>query len=191
MNLKVLSLITGALIGISGVVNASTLLGTTTNPTGIDGLVVDGTTYNIAFGINTYNTFTAGSTLSKDAANALATALNALGVNALDGGPTESFADEFYLDAKGGSQDETQCLTSGASSCGAPWFVSSTTAPQVSLGQENPGNSYIEAAVFTPVPLPPSAWLMLSGLVGIGVIARRPTVRHLPGRGRFGKCESH
>jgi hypothetical protein len=65
------------LIASFGIANATpTLLGNTTNPTGIDGVVVDGIDYNVVFSTTTFNTFTDNSTLSIDSAAALASALN-------------------------------------------------------------------------------------------------------------------
>src|ERR1051326_6453871 len=80
-NLALVVAILGGTALVSGSANATpTLVGTTTNPTGIDGLVVDGTIYNVTFSTTTLNTFTAGTTLSVDAATALKDALNTLGV---------------------------------------------------------------------------------------------------------------
>jgi hypothetical protein len=51
-------------VGGAGLHATPVLVGTTTDPTGINDLVVDGTTYDVTFSTTTLNTFTAGSTLS-------------------------------------------------------------------------------------------------------------------------------
>jgi hypothetical protein len=69
------------------------LVGTTTNAMGVNGLVVDGTTYNVSFFHDTYNNvypaddpiFAGNATLAIDAATALAAALNTLSVTCLVG----------------------------------------------------------------------------------------------------------
>jgi hypothetical protein len=58
---------------------------TTTNPLGIDGLIVDGVTYNASFSLSPVATpFSLYSPQASDAAQALAGALNALGVTELE-----------------------------------------------------------------------------------------------------------
>ncbi len=68
------------------------LQGTTTNPTGFDGLLVDGTLYDVTFSSGSYNstysspaTFLNNQTGAQDASVALANALNGAGVYGLDG----------------------------------------------------------------------------------------------------------
>jgi len=82
------------LLGMTGTALASPMvLGTATDPTGIDGLVVDGTTYNVTFGNGSYNSeFPSGSTFlnnvsgASDAANAISNAFNTSGVTGINGG---------------------------------------------------------------------------------------------------------
>lgn len=63
-----IALAAGLAICLSAAANADPALeGTTTNPTGINALLVDGTTYNVMFSTTTLNSFTLGTTLSKDA----------------------------------------------------------------------------------------------------------------------------
>lgn len=69
-----------------------TLSGTTTTPTGVNGLLVDGTLYNVAFSSGNYlssysspATFLGNQAGANDATVALAAALNSLGVVGLDG----------------------------------------------------------------------------------------------------------
>jgi hypothetical protein len=86
MKSPILGLLGFALIGVGGYAMAQSLVGTTTHPTGIDGLVVDGTTYNVTFSTTTYQSpFTEGTAASIAAANAMATALTSLGVTQLAG----------------------------------------------------------------------------------------------------------
>jgi hypothetical protein len=67
------------------------LVGTTTSAMGVNGLVVDGTTYNVSFFHDSYNNvypannpiFAGNATLASDAATALAAALNTLSVTCL------------------------------------------------------------------------------------------------------------
>jgi hypothetical protein len=93
MKTKLLGLIAGmALLGVSQA-GAATLVGTTTDATGIDGLVVDGTTYNLTFSDASYNsvyassapTFLGNFSGAIDASIALAAALNDLNVLTLTG----------------------------------------------------------------------------------------------------------
>ena len=63
MKSKILGLVAMALMGISGVAGAVPILeGSKTQPTGIDGLVVDGKTYNVTFSTTKLNTFTIATT---------------------------------------------------------------------------------------------------------------------------------
>jgi hypothetical protein len=74
------------LLAATAAVAAPVLQGTTTNPTGITGLVVDGVTYNVTFStVPAPSPFSAGSQTSLDAATSLASALNSLSVVALLG----------------------------------------------------------------------------------------------------------
>jgi PEP-CTERM motif len=77
-------------LGGTSLANGPTLVGITIDPAGVDNLVVDGTTYDVTFGsgpgsfpwLGRYGVF---STYTGDATNALASALNTLGVTGLDG----------------------------------------------------------------------------------------------------------
>lgn len=67
-----IALAAGLAISLSTAEHAvPTLVGTTTDPLGIDNLVVDGTIYNVTFSLTTPNSFTQGTTLGTDAARLL------------------------------------------------------------------------------------------------------------------------
>ena len=83
------------LLGVTGTAMASPMvLGTSLDPTGIKGLVIDGTTYNVTFGNGSYNsefggspaTFLNNDSGAWDAAVAIGNALNANGVTGINGG---------------------------------------------------------------------------------------------------------
>jgi hypothetical protein len=68
---------------------APRLLGTATDPTGVEGLVFDTATYDVTFSLSTFSSTFAGEPgFASDAAGALAKVLEAYGVTALDGGPS-------------------------------------------------------------------------------------------------------
>jgi hypothetical protein len=90
---KILELLTLTLVALCGVAGAApVLVGTSTHPTGVNGLVVDGTTYNLTFSSGSYNatylsapTFEGNLAGASDAAAALKEFLNLSGVNGLLG----------------------------------------------------------------------------------------------------------
>jgi hypothetical protein len=88
----------GAMLGAGSSHAHPTLVGTTNAANGIDGLVVDGVTYNVSFEYGQYSsvfpsppTFLGNQNGANDAANSLAAALNLLGVRCIQaycpGGP--------------------------------------------------------------------------------------------------------
>ena len=178
MKSKGLGLLAAALMGVSGVVGAAVLEGSATDPTGIDGLVVLGTTYNVSFSTTTLNSFTQGSTLSVDAANALSTALVSLGVTALRNGPLELNGYFLAVDATLDNTDGPRCYTNVTlGGCSSPWgaayALSSLSLGQTLCGTGSDLTCYVEAADFAPVPVPAAIWLILSGLAGLGLTGWR------------------
>ncbi|HEY1613184.1 MAG TPA: PEP-CTERM sorting domain-containing protein [Rhizomicrobium sp.] len=140
-----------------------TLLGTTTDPTGINGLLVGGTTYNVTFSTTTMSPFTQGSTLSNEANSALAAALNSLRVTGLG---NQTPIDGYAIDVDNKFAPFT--LFDG-SICDR--FCSSWQARGVSecsqLGNDANGE-YCLAADFTPEPVPEPGTL---GLFGVAMLA--------------------
>ncbi|HEX4080719.1 MAG TPA: PEP-CTERM sorting domain-containing protein [Rhizomicrobium sp.] len=137
----------------------ATLVGSTTDPTGIDGLVVDGTTYNVTFSLTTLNTFTYGTSLSMDAASALAAALTASNVTEL-GGQT---ADVYKLDVDNQLNNFDVAYCPVIPSC-QTWSHAFGTGGQLGYN----GILYTEAADFTPVSVPEPGTL---GLFGVALLA--------------------
>jgi len=168
-----MGLAAGLAVSLATAANATpTLVGTTTDPTGINNLVVDGTTYDVTFSLFTLNTFTQASTLSTDATNALDSALNALSVTELG----EAAGDTFYfldVDNSLSSWEGPRC----GPAC-ANWILASNGGTFV-LGQSSSfGGSYIEAADFkavgtSSVPEPLTLSLFGAGVAGAAAAMRR------------------
>ena len=150
-----------------------TLVGTTTNPTGINGLVVDGTIYDVTFSVTTLNSpFTFNVPPSGDAALALADALNLLGVTSLGGVVGQ---DGYVLDV----DDSISEFDAVETEFGSGWaFVFDVGLSN--LGQDNLGDftQFGQAVDFTKVgtvgvPEPLSLSLFGAGLAGAVAIRRR------------------
>jgi len=169
-----LALAAGLAISLSTAADAAaTLVGSTTNPTGINGLVVDGTTYNVTFSTTTLNTFTQGTTLSTDATAALVAAVNSLNVTGLGGAsPTQAYV--LDVDNTVTFFDNATCFVT----CNAGgWVIAfgfNLTLGDFSSPSWGDHAFYTEAADFTPVGVPePAIWsMLLTGFFGIGAMAR-------------------
>lgn len=154
---------------------AATLVGPSSFPTGVDGLVVDGTTYNVTFTEGSYNTvfsvtaptFLNNSTGASDAATDLAAALNSLagnfpGIHFIEDIPYENistiFGDFQVLNVLG------------------PYIVTHGGDLKTTYYTSAPPTLEIGFAVFTAVSAvpEPSTWaMMLLGFAGIGFMAYR------------------
>jgi PEP-CTERM motif len=153
--------------------NAETLVGTTSFPTGVDGLVVDGTTYNVTFTQGTYNTvyattpptFLNNTTGGSDAGADLAAALNSLAGNFpgifLEIIPVTLLPGFFYSDIVQAGPPYSSFYPDGF-----------TTADEFT---NSPPSDEEGFAVFTIAAVPePSTWaMMILGFLGLGVMAYR------------------
>jgi hypothetical protein len=193
MKARNLSWLALSLIGVSGfAVAAPTLVGSTTNPTGIDGLVVDGTTYNVVFSTTIFNSpdfaqFQPGSALSVAAAASLAAALTSLRVTELADVPVLGGGiNIFAVDNQFGPNDGALCTFDHAPSiCSeAIWeSVPSHALDITSISNFGPViqvdhvAGWSEAALFTTknvaVPEPTTLGLFGLGLVAAWVSRRR------------------
>jgi hypothetical protein len=182
MKLKLLGLIACvALLGVSRA-SAATLVGTTSDATGIDGLVVDSVTYDVTFVHDSYDTVYASNTPTflgnsiggSDAATALVSALNSLAVQTLTGIPTGSeqlLLIPTQLENFGLSNDGfvVEC---NVNPCSAPDQFASTTYNNVTNATQFATTDY---AVFVTAttPLPAALPLFATGLGGLGLLGWR------------------
>lgn len=203
MKSRIVGLLAFALIGISGSAMADpTLLGTTTDPTGIDGVLVDGTLYNVTFSTTTINSplytqFTFGSQTSLDATTALAAALTSLGVTEFGGVPPPVGGGVILgVDNTLGWNDAAGCFhepvphPEEAPCSEGLWrgpfsgFPINSTNDLGFLPTNGPGSgtplSFFGTALFAPatsVPEPTTLSLLALGLAGAGFVRRRKKSR--------------
>ena len=169
-----IGLAAGLAISLSTAANAvPVLVGTTTDPTGINDLVVDGTTYDVTFSTTTLNSFTTGSTLSADADAALVAALNALSVTEL-GGTIPSGLSVVDVDNSLSLFEGPACFNNGLPCVVGSWVPTSGSGFP-NLGSSAAGFWYVQAADFSVVGVPEPATLALfgAGLAGLGALRRR------------------
>jgi hypothetical protein len=99
------STVLAGFLAICAIPASAALVGTTTNPTGVTDLAVDGNFYNVSFSTDFYlNVFPSGPQFNDwipatDAATALSAALNSFGVTALGGHDCDTLAN---VDHQGG-----------------------------------------------------------------------------------------
>jgi hypothetical protein len=152
-------------------------VGTTSDPTGINDLVIDGTTYNVTFSFTpAASLFTAGTQQSRDAATSLASALTDLSVVGLNnsGGPAIGLTVQVDGITPGDG------VGYGFSS--QQWFAGFTSTPPsfgsnifCDLNKGVCGGDVTVAANFTAAatPLPAALPLFAVGLGGLGLLGRR------------------
>jgi hypothetical protein len=173
MKSRMLGLLAFALIGVSANAMAQTLVGTTTDPTGIDGIVVDGITYDATFGTTPdATTFTYQTAAAIAAGTQLANALNTLNVTTLGGAPPCTFSSlppeicALYVDAPvGGAADS-------ATADGFPWFENLTCIQGTGTCIINE-SAFVDWSVASSVPEPATLSLFGLGLAGVGFMRRR------------------
>ncbi len=170
-----IGLAAGLALSLAAANATPTLVGTTTDPTGINDLVVDGTTYDVTFSLTTLNSFIQGTTLSVDAESALVSALNALSVTGL-GNATPSVDYLIDVDNSLGAFQGPLCLN--IPSCAVGDWATSLDILFPGLGLIINGTIYLEAADFsevptTGVPEPFTLSLFGAGLLGMAAMRRR------------------
>lgn len=177
------------LLGVSQA-GAETLAGSTTDATGINGLVVDGVTYNVTFESASYdtvyvtdglpNTFLGNPSGASDAASDLLAAINFLGVEQLIG------QDEALYD--GGNliipdSNDTSSSTNGGTTFGCIFSTGSycsagtwgglntyTDLADTAMGSET---DYVVFSAVATTPLPPAFLLFATLLPALGWLGWR------------------
>jgi hypothetical protein len=177
MKTKLLGLVAGVVLLGASQAGAATLVGSTSDATGVDGLVVDGTTYNVTFVNSTYSTVYAstpptflGETLTAEhAAIALADALNTLGA-------TNDFADSNlfipyqYVPLPSPSSNLYNVYNSGSASNTAGWdYVIGTDYSVTSYG----GTPTDFTVFVAETPVLPALPLFATGLGALGLLGWR------------------
>lgn len=172
MKSKLLAAMVGmALLGSQA--SASTLVGTTSAATGIDGLLVDGVTYNVTFVHDSYNnvysstppTFLGEPSTADDAANALADALTALAVTEVSAAGADGAVFIPDYDAAGSNIGPYAGYAGGSS-----WYgVAGYTAVDTSVSSSGDYSTWSNAATPLPAALP----LFATGLGALGLLGWR------------------
>jgi hypothetical protein len=188
---KMTSLLLGVFVTIGGMFvggqsHAATLLGTTNPALGINGLEVDGVTYNVTFdGSEITTAFLGNSTEAAAAASALATALNNFGVSSIFYAPPPGVYANFYIlipetlwiapTSPQGPYDQNYGKIVSCLLCADTHdWQSSSYVLSNNLNSGPPRITYANfTALSSPVPVPAAAWLLGSGLLGLIGVARR------------------
>jgi hypothetical protein len=153
---------------------AVTIVGSTTNPTGLDGLVIDGATYNVAFlsdvtyavayPVGSPPAFFGNQTGASDAADAITAAFNSFGVSPAAFG-------EALIPYKIENGAEFGYLSSGFPN---PTFQSNTYESVNNGGATSQFERYTKFAEIRSGVPESSTWaMMLLGFAGVGFMAYR------------------
>jgi PEP-CTERM motif len=162
-----------ALVSSPTIALAATLVGLTENPTGLDGLVVDGATYNVTFLPNVIydDAYPMGSppaffgnpTGASDAADAITAAFNSFGVSPAEFG-------EALIPYKIENGAEFGYLSTGFPNL----TFNSNTYEGVNNGFTSKFEQYTEFAEIRSAVPEPSTWaMMILGFTGIGAVTYR------------------
>lgn len=178
-------------MAVAGSANAALMLeGTTTDATGIDGLVIDSVTYDVSFVNGAYNTIYATSQPTfylnlngaEDAVKALQSALHTLDVTGLSGlpGPTTASAIDLLVPYEASPNTVEADITS----CGTPYSTTQCTNTNppttpvwvyslyAGLDPQTDFNN-VDYAFFGPAsatPVPAALPLFAAGLGGLGLL---------------------
>jgi hypothetical protein len=175
--LQILSWISGAAVALSLAIAHSAsatpiLLGTTTDATGIQGLVVDGTSYNVTFISATYNQVYGSSTPTfennlngaTDAMTALTAALQSLQVTVLTGNSPGVQSAVIAYGPEADDQFLAQQSVFGID--GSYWSNLDET-------EINADSTYTHNDIAVFVPEPDALSLFGAGLAGLGMLRRK------------------
>jgi hypothetical protein len=180
--LKKKNLTVAAFIVIGGIVSAgssyaATLTGTASAATGIDGLVVDGVTYNVKFDPGSYSsvyaatpTFLGDQPGAQAAAIALAAALQSLDVTGIAGISSSYNYQELDIpyQLEGGVVFVEQAVLFPPWT--APFEQGFLPSQDVTTADGNTGGEY---ALLAPTPIPAALTLFATGLGGLGLLGWR------------------
>jgi hypothetical protein len=187
MKSKLLGLIACIALLDASQAEAATLVGQSTDASGIDDLVVDGVSYNVSFehvnygsvpGLNP-STFYGNPSGAFDASSALISALNSFGVTGLVDVPgsfvrNEDLVVPIVVNQFGLAVVGAQCI-SNSSGCVTGWDQVNTSLPDNGM-EIFPSDQEFDFAVFSAgaaTPLPAALPLFATGLGAMGLLVWR------------------